>query len=129
MICLADRALYNRGDLCLFYFPARDTDSCWSGIIDKEQITEFNSPYLSYLVVPVKDRLFLLYNSFFRNNETQYGNTTILDYKGNQMTEQGLIYSKLSNILNFQQARQISDDEVAIPYENFKRAGFAIIRF
>jgi len=123
------RALYSRGDLCMFYFPGINNDTCWSGIINKEQVTEFNSPYLSYLVVPVKDRLFLLYNSFFRNNETQYGNTTILDYKGNQMTEQGLIYSKLSNILNFQQARQISDDEVAIPYENFKRAGFAIIRF
>jgi len=123
------RALYNRGDLCLFYFPAIDKDSCWSGIVDKEQVTEFNSPYLSYLVMPVKERIFLLYNSFYRNNELQFGNATILDLRGNQMTEEGLIYSKLSNTLSFQQSRQITDDEVAIPYENFKRRGFAVVRF
>ena len=122
------RALYNRGDLCLFYFPVHSRDSIWSGIIDKEQVTEFNSPYLSYLVMPVKERIFLLYNSFYRNNELQFGNATILDFQGNQMTE-GLIYSKLSNTLSFQQSRQIADDEVAIPYENFKRKGFAIVRF
>jgi hypothetical protein len=123
------RALYNRGDLCLFYFPVHSMDSSWSGIIDKEQITEFNSPYLSYLVMPVKERIFLLYNSYYRNNELQFGNATILDFQGNQMTEEGLIYSKLSNTLSFQGSRQIADDEVAIPYENFKRKGFAIVRF
>ncbi|MBS1596847.1 MAG: hypothetical protein JST75_01375 [Bacteroidetes bacterium] len=124
------RALYSRGDLCMFYFPARNNDTCWSGIINKEQVTEFNSPYLSYVVVPAKERIFLLYNSAFRNNnELQFGNTTILDYQGYQMTGEGLIYSKLYNTLNFQQSRQIADEEVAIPYDNFKRKGFAIVRF
>lgn len=123
------RALYSRGDLCLFYFPGRNNDTCWSGIINKEQVTEFNSPYLSYLVVPAKERIFLLYNSFYRNNDLQFGNATILDYQGNQMTEEGLIYPKIYNTLNFQQSRQIADDEVAIPYENSKRKGFAIVRF
>jgi len=123
------RALYSRGDLSLFYFPAKGNDTCWSGIINKEQVTEFNTPYLSYLVVPTQERLFLLYNSFYRNIESQYGNATILDYRGNQVTDEGVIYSKLNNTLNFQQSRQIDDDEVAIPYENFKRKGFAIVRF
>jgi len=124
------RGLYNRGDLSLFYFPAHNADSCWSGIIDKEQTTEFNSPYLSYLVVPVNQKIFFLYNSFFRSSdEEQYGNTTILDYRGNLLIEEGLVYWKLSNTLNFQQSHQISNNEVAIPYENLKRKGFAIIRF
>ena len=122
------RGLYNRGDLCMFYFPADHADSCWSGIIDKEQITEFNSPYLSYFVVPVNERIFLLYNNLFRNDE-QFGNATILDYKGNLLTDEGLVYWRTNNTLTFQQAHLISENEVAVPYENFKRKGFAIIRF
>jgi hypothetical protein len=55
-------------------------DSIWSGIINKEQVTELNSAYLSHLAIPYEDRLFLLYNSYFRNEE-QYGSTTILDKK------------------------------------------------
>ncbi|HEX4849541.1 MAG TPA: hypothetical protein VFV08_01990, partial [Puia sp.] len=122
------RAVYNRGDLSLFYFPANGKDSCWSGIIDKEQTTEFNLPYLSYLVVPARQRIFLLYNSLFRNDD-QLSNSTVLDYKGNLITDEGVIYWKLANTLDFQQSRQIAEDEVAIPYENFKRKGFAIVRF
>jgi hypothetical protein len=124
------RALYNRGDLSLFYFPAHTNDSCWSGIIDKEQVTEFNTPYLSYLVMPVNNKIFLLYNSFYRDNdENQFGNTTVLDYKGNLIVDAGMVYWKIRNTLDFQQSHQIAQDEVAIPYENFKRKGFAIIRF
>ncbi|PWT71484.1 MAG: hypothetical protein C5B59_18095 [Bacteroidetes bacterium] len=122
------RAVYNRGDLSLFYFPANAKDSCWSGIMDKEQTTEFNLPYLSYLVIPAKKRIFLLYNSLFRNDD-QFSNSTVLDYKGNLLTDEGLIYWKLTNTLNFQQSRQITDDEVAIPYDNYRRKGFAIVRF
>src|SRR5262249_48350000 len=124
------RALYNRGDLSLFYFPAHTNDSCWSGIIDKEQVTEFNTPYLSYLVMPINKRIFFLYNSFYKENDDyQFGNATILDYKGNLVIDEGMVYWKLKNTLDFQLSHQIELNEVAIPYENFKRKGFAIVRF
>ena len=122
------RKTYQRGDLCMFYFPANKGDSCWSGIVNKEQTTEFNLPWLSYLVVPIQEKLFFLYNSFFRS-ETRYGNSTVLDHKGNLINDEGLVYWKLGNTLNFQQARRISDNEMAIPYENNRRFGFSIIRF
>ncbi len=122
------RGMYNRGDLCLFYFPAHNSDSCWSGIIDKDQITEFNSPYLSYFVMPIDEKIFLLYNNLFRNEEL-FGNATILDYKGNLLDDEGLVYWKMKNTLTFQQSHQMTSNEVAVPYENFKRKGFVIIRF
>lgn len=119
---------YNRGDLNLFYLPADEKDSCWSGIIDKEQTTELNSPYLSYLVVPVKNKLIFLYNSLFRNNR-QFGSTIILDHFGNQITDEGVVFWKYNITLDFQQSRLISESEVAIPFEKSQRNGFAIIRF
>ncbi|HMH33817.1 MAG TPA: hypothetical protein VK543_12345 [Puia sp.] len=122
------RKIYQRGDLCMFYFPAKKNDSCWSGLVNKEQITEFNLPWLSYLIVPIQNKLFLLYNSFFRN-EIRYGNSTVLDFKGNLIEDEGLVYWKVGHLLNFQKARRISDNEMAIPYERSRRFGFAIIRF
>jgi|KBSMisStandDraft_5_1062788.scaffolds.fasta_scaffold01720_6 hypothetical protein len=119
---------YNRGDLSLFYFPSVSADSIWSGIINKEQVTELNSAYLSYLAIPYEDRLFLLYNSYFRNEE-QYGSTTILDKKGNPLDEGGIVFWKLRNTLLFQRARQISANEVMIPYTRNRSEGFALIRF
>ncbi|HVV03934.1 MAG TPA: hypothetical protein VHC96_06895 [Puia sp.] len=119
-----------RGDLGIFYFPCRRTDSCWSAMLSKEQITELNSPNLSYFAVPRGDRLFLLYNSFFRN-ETPYGSTTVLDPKGDVLSDAiSPMFWKFKTILQFQQARQISDDEVVIPYNNyFGRSGFAVVKF
>jgi hypothetical protein len=96
--------------------------------MNKEQVTEFNLPWLSYMVVPIQNRLFLLYNSFFRS-EVRYGNSTVLDYKGNAINDEGLIYWKFGNLLNFQKARRISANEMAIPYEHNRRFGFSIIRF
>ena len=122
------RNIYERGDLSLFYLPARPKDSCWSGIINKEQTTELNSPYLSYLVVPVRDKLFFIYNSFLKR-EDQFGTTTIIDQQGKLQPDASVIFWKFNNILNFQQSRQISENEVAIPYENYRRNGFAIIQF
>ena len=100
-------------------------DSCWSGIINKEQITELNSSFLSYVFMPVKDKLIFLYNSLFNNN--RYSSTTILDQNGNPVNE-GLVFWKTNNTLLFQKARQISANELAIPYEKNMRNGFAIIR-
>ncbi len=120
------RNKFDRGDLSLYYFPATANDTCWSGIINKEQITELNSSYLSYVFLPKEEKLFFLYNSFFRNND-QYSSTTVLDQKGNPLNE-GITYWKMNNTLVFQKARQISEGELAIPYGRNGRNGFAIIR-
>ena len=119
---------YSRGDLSVFYFPASKEDSCWSGIINKEQVTELNSSYLSYLVVPVGNKLFFLYNSYLRNNN-QYGTTTVLNFRGEELDDTGIVYSKFNNSLQFQKARQIGENEIAVPYKNSDRNGFAIIKF
>ena len=122
------RKSFQRGDLCMFYFPARKGDSCWSGIINKEQTTEFNLPLLSYLAIPLPDKLFLLYNSFY-HGDTRYGNSTILDYKGHAQNGEGLIYWKFDNLLNFQKVRRIAPNEMVLPFENNNRFGFASIKF
>jgi hypothetical protein len=119
-----------RGDLGIFYFPGRRADSCWSAMLSKEQTTELNSPNLSYFAVPMGDRLFLLYNSFFRN-ENPYGSTTVLDHQGDVLSDAiSPMFWKFRTILQFQQARQISEDEVVIPYNNYYgRSGFAVVKF
>ena len=67
------RTSFDRGDLSMYYFPWAPGDSCWSGIINKEQTTELSSSYLSYVFLPREDKLFFLYNEFFRNSN-QYSN-------------------------------------------------------
>ena len=119
---------HGRGDLSLFYFPGHRADSCWSAMLSKEQTTELNAPNLSYFVMPIGGRLFLLYNSFF-HNESQYGTTTILDHQGGVVMDEGIMFWKFKNSLRFQQARQISENEVVIPYDNFGRTGYAVVRF
>ncbi|HVT85613.1 MAG TPA: hypothetical protein VHD35_10445 [Chitinophagaceae bacterium] len=117
---------FDRGDLTLYYFPSKADDSCWSGIINKEQVTELGRSYLSYVFFPRQDKLFFLYNSIYRN-EYQYGSATVLDEKGNPLNE-GLEYWKINNTLIFQKARRISENELAVPYVKNMRNGFAIIR-
>jgi hypothetical protein len=120
---------YQRGDLSLFYFPARRNDPCWSGLISKQQTTEMNSPNLSYVLFPEKEKLALLYNSFLNSGEEQYGSSTFLDKQGNIISDGGVIFWKFNITLNFQQAKQINEKEVAVPYSNGQRPGFAIIKF
>ena len=81
--------------------------------------------YLSYVFLPREDKLFFLYNSFYKNRD-QYSSATVLDQRGNPMNE-GVEYWKMNNTLVFQRARQISENELAIPYERNMRNGFAII--
>ena len=119
------RALYDRGDLSMYYFPATNKDSCWSGIINKEQVTELNKGNLSYVFLPLEDKLFFLYNSFYRNDG--YSSSTILDVNGNALNE-GLVYWNIRNTLLFQKARQISEKEIAVPYEKNSLHGFAVIK-
>jgi hypothetical protein len=60
---------FDRGDLTFYYLPAKSSDSCWSGIINKQQVTELGSSYLSYVFLPRRDKLFFLYNSFYKNRD------------------------------------------------------------
>jgi hypothetical protein len=120
------RKNFDRGDLTFYYLPAKPNDSCWSGIINKQQVTELGSSYLSYVFLPRKDKLFFLYNSLYKNRD-QYSSATVLDQRGNPLNE-GVEYWKINNTLVFQRARQISENELAIPYEKNSRNGFAIIR-
>ena len=93
--------------------------------LNKEQVTELGTSYLSYVFLPRQDKLFFLYNTFYRGND-QYSSTTVLDHKGNSMND-GIEYWKIKNTLVFQKARQIAENELAIPYERNTRNGFAII--
>jgi hypothetical protein len=117
-----------RGDLSFYYLPGLRGDSCWSGILSKRQTTEMNSPSLSYLVLAIGDKLFFLYNSLFGDDD-EYGSATVMDSRGNLLPDGGPLFWKFKITLDFQQARRISEREIAIPYAGPRRKGFAIIRF
>ena len=119
---------YSRGDLSCFYFPGRATDSCWTGFINKKQLTELNAPTLSYLFVPLQDRLIFLYNSADRD-DNPFGCTLELDPQGNLLSDREVISWKADQSLRWQAAQQITSNEVAVPYERNQQKGFAIFRF
>lgn len=120
------RAAYDRGDLSLYYIPATGSDSCWSGIINKTQTGELNSSFLSYACVPMRDRIVFLYNDQFYSY-SKSGGATILDRNGRDVAE-GVVFWKPNHMLDFQRARQIAADELAVPYEKSRGRGFAVIR-
>ena len=120
------RSVFDRGNLTMFYFPVNKKDSCWSGIINTEQTTELNSPALSYLVFPLKDKLYIIYNTRIRASD-EFSTTTSLKVNG-QPTGDALIFWKMNRVMDFQKYRRISSDEVAVPYRNNQQTGFAIIR-
>ncbi|MBS1665813.1 MAG: hypothetical protein JST58_00400 [Bacteroidetes bacterium] len=120
---------YARGNLSLFFLPGKQNDSSWSGLMDKQQTTDMNNPNLSYLFIPAKDKLALLYNSFFSSGD-QYGSSLFLDDQGHELQNNGgVVYWKMRLVLNFKEAKQIDGSEFAVPYQNNQRSGFAIIRF
>ena len=110
----------------MYYFPSMRGDSVWSGMISEEQITEMNSPNLSYLIVPLKDKLFCLYNSFV-HNEQLYAASTVLNHQGQLVTDQGVLFWGLKTPLDFQQSRQVAKDQVVVPYQRYNRPGFAVV--
>jgi hypothetical protein len=120
---------FSRGDLSIFYFPSDRTDSSWSALIRKAQTTEMNSPNLSYSIFPELGKMVLLYNQFRDNRGNQFGSSSILDDQGNLIEDAGVVYWKYNILLDFQRARQISEKELAVPYLDKQRKGFAIIRF
>ncbi len=120
------RSVFNRGNLTMFYFPVKAGDSTWSGIINAEQTTELNSPSLSYLVFPVRNKLYIIYNSTMRSSD-EFSTATTLNTHG-EPTDDALIFWKMNRTLHFQESRRISAEEVAVPYKNNQQSGFAIIR-
>ena len=125
---------HDRGDLSLYFFPTSRQDSCWSGLISQEQVTELNSPNLSYMIVPMQDRMVFLYNSFV-HGEKMYASSTVIDPRGEQVTNEGILFWGLKNTLNFQEARQVAPDQIVIPYDIYVngnangKVGFAVVLF
>jgi hypothetical protein len=119
-------AVRNKGDLNLFYFPARSGDSTWSGVLSMEQQSESNNPELSYLLLPVKNKLFIIYNSIDGYTD-RMATTTTLNMNG-QTADDALVFWKMNRMLNFQHAHRFSAGDVAVSYMRDQQAGFAIIR-
>ena len=106
------------------------------GMISQEQVTELNSPSLSYTVVPLQDKLFFLYNSFV-HGQSMYASTTVINQQGELVSDEGILFWGLKNTLNFQQSRQMAPDQIVIPYDRYLngsgnvqgRIGFAVVQF
>ncbi|HVG15719.1 MAG TPA: hypothetical protein VM935_12185 [Chitinophagaceae bacterium] len=118
---------FERGDLSVKYFPFLPTDTCWSGLLHVEQTTRLRFGDLSYTYVPSGNKIIFLYNSLAKN-EHKLGSSIVLDHKG-QPLDEGLIFWRSANVLDFQKARVISGGEVFAPYDRNGSQGFAIIRF
>jgi len=91
-----------------------------------EQHAEINNPDLSYLLMPAKNKLYLIYNSQDGSSDP-LATTTTLNTHG-ETTGDALVFWKMDKMLNFQNARRFTADEVVVPYLNNQRPGFAIIR-
>lgn len=118
---------FERGDLSVRYFPFRPTDTCWSGLLHVEQTTHLRYSDLSYACVPSGDKIIFLYNSLAKNMH-KVGSTTVLDHKG-QPVDEGFIFWRSTNVLDFQNLRLINPGELAVPYNRNGIQGFAIIHF
>jgi hypothetical protein len=118
---------FERGDLTVKYFPFRATDTCWSGFLHTEQITQLRYADLSYACVPSGDKIIFLYNSLAKNMH-KVSSTTVLDHKG-QAVDEGVIFWRSANVLDFQNARLINPGELFVPYDRNGLQGFAIIHF
>lgn len=120
------RSVFDRGNLTMFYFPLKARDSTWSGILTTEQTTELNAPALSYLVFPVKNKIYIIYNNLIRAAD-DLNTATTLGING-QPTGDGVIFWKMDEMLDFQKARRISAEETAVPFKGNQRSGFALIK-
>lgn len=126
---LGFRDTYLRGDLAIYYFPAGPGDSCWSGLLSMPQQTELNNSYLSYLVLTVSNKLTILYNRYWERMGDAVASSTMLNEKGFEEKDKGMLFWRMSNVFNFQAARQIGSRLLALPYRRNARQGFAIIEF
>ena len=117
----------SRFDLSVKYFPFHPTDSCWGGLIHVEQATELRYDDLSYACVSSRNKIIFLYNSLAKNDH-KVSTTLMLDHKG-QSLDEGFIFWRSDNILDFQKARLIQPGELFVPSDRNGLQGFAIIRF
>lgn len=124
---LSDNKRLVRGDLSMKYFPFNAADTCWGGLLHVEQETELRPHNLSYACVPSGDKIIFLYNSLAKNDH-KVSSTTILDHKG-QPLDEGVIFWRSANVLNFQKARLIHPGELCVPFDRNGVQGFAVIRF
>jgi hypothetical protein len=118
---------FERGDLSMKYFPFHPADTSWGGLLHVEQATELRYDNLSYACVPSRDKIIFLYNSLAKN-EYKVSSTTVLDHKG-QPIDEGVIFWRSTNVLDFQKARLIDPGELYVPFDRNGFQGFAIIRF
>jgi hypothetical protein len=118
---------FERGDLSVKYFPFYPTDSSWGGLIHVEQATELRYDNLSYACVPDKEKIIFLYNSLAKN-DYKVSSSTVVDHSG-QALDEGVIFWRSNNVLNFQKAKLMQEGELFVPYDRNIVKGFAIIRF
>jgi hypothetical protein len=118
---------FERGDLGVKYFPFHPADSSWGGLIHVDQDTELRYADLSYACVPSKDKIVFLYNSLAKNAH-KVSSSTVLDHKG-ESVDDGVVFWRPANVLNFQKARLVQPGEVVVPFDRHIFQGFAIIRF
>jgi len=78
------------------------------------------------MVVPNKDNLVFLYNSFV-HGENLYASSTVINGSGDLVSDAGVPFWGLKKTLNFQQSRQISPDQVVVPYDRYGRMGFVVV--
>jgi hypothetical protein len=74
----------------------------------------------------VRDKFILFYNNVSFNYSGQ-STTTILGRSGEALDE-GLVFWKSNNVLDFQKARQIGIKELAVPFKKNGQIGFSIIK-
>lgn len=119
---------FERGDLSVKYFPFRPADTCWGGLLHVEQSTQLRYADLSYACVPAGDKIIFLYNSLAKNDH-KVSSSIVLDQHG-QPVDEGIIFWRPGNVLDFQKARLIGAGELCVPFErNSRIQGFSIIRF
>ena len=94
-------------------------------MMEMEQNAESNNPDLSYLLFPSGDKLYILYNDVDLSQDPLATGTALTN--SGRKTDDNLIFWKRDKGLNFQKAHHFSSSEVAVPYADNQRAGFAII--
>ncbi len=123
----ATKRKFERGDLSVKYFPFNASDTSWGGLIHVEQATQLRYADLSYACVAAGDKIIFLYNSLAKN-EHKVSSSLILDHKG-KFIEDGVIFWRPANVLNFQKAKLIHPGELFVPFDRNISQGFSIIRF
>jgi hypothetical protein len=76
--------------------------------------------------MPVNGKILFIYNSPSFGFD-KFSSTTMLDSKG-YLLDEGLVFWKGGNIMNFHRLRQIGSEELAVFYERNRLRSLALIR-